>query len=237
MTWANRNTRVHGQSKETPPLPEGRFSVISADPPWKYQNWTDKAHGAASAWYETMSTKDICSIPVTEAAADDSLLFLWVTNPKLEDGLQVMKAWGFDYVTVAFDWVKTYRRPVQIQLPNKGDVLDLCDRFCPEEDYAPFLEPSPVRSAWIVPGNLYCGLGFWARGGNELCILGKRGKGVKRKSAKVLATLLAPRTHHSAKPAGIYNRIEELVDGPYLEMFARSDREGWETWGREASNE
>lgn len=56
--------------------------------------------------YDVMTTLDICALPVGELAARDSILLMWATYPKLEDALQVIKAWGFTYKTVAFSWLK-----------------------------------------------------------------------------------------------------------------------------------
>jgi len=80
---------------------QGKFPVIYADPPWSYSNSGFK--GSAAEHYPTMTTEDICAmnIPSTENA----VLFLWVTNPLLEDAMQVVNAWGFEYKT-NFVWVK-----------------------------------------------------------------------------------------------------------------------------------
>lgn len=81
-----------------------KFSVIYADPPWK-PGQTGKR--GASQKYNLMTTKDICKMPVGDLAADNSVLLLWVVNNGLQDGLDVMKAWGFEYVTNAV-WDKYY---------------------------------------------------------------------------------------------------------------------------------
>ena len=83
------------------PLPEGVFDVIYADPPWKYE--VDYLVCSPSQHYQTMSTEAICKIHVP--SAEDAVLFLWSTNPMLEDALQVMKAWGFKYKSNMV-WVK-----------------------------------------------------------------------------------------------------------------------------------
>jgi site-specific DNA-methyltransferase (adenine-specific) len=56
--------------------------------------------------YDVMDTKDIAELPVSQIAAKDSILFLWATYPKLQDALQVMEGWDYEYKTVAFTWVK-----------------------------------------------------------------------------------------------------------------------------------
>jgi N6-adenosine-specific RNA methylase IME4 len=56
-----------------------------------------------------MKTSDICALPVQQLAADNCALFIWGTYPKLPDLLQVVSAWGFEYKTVGFQWIKTYK--------------------------------------------------------------------------------------------------------------------------------
>jgi N6-adenosine-specific RNA methylase IME4 len=76
------------------------------------------------------------------------------------------------------------------------------------------------------------GCGFWTRANPEMCLLGTRGH-PKRLSASVRQLIVSPRREHSRKPDEIYDQIEELVAGPYLELFARSQRPGWDAWGNE----
>lgn len=80
--------------------------------------------------------------------------------------------------------------------------------------------------------SFFTGLGFWTRANPEPCLLAVRGK-PKRKSAAVKKLVIAPRREHSRKPDEMYEHIEALCDGPYLEMFARSTRPNWDSWGLE----
>ncbi|MFM9974048.1 MAG: MT-A70 family methyltransferase [Beijerinckiaceae bacterium] len=76
-----------------------KFSTILADPPWRFVNRTGKMapeHKRLSR-YETMTTDDICDLPVAEASAETAHLYMWVPNALLPDGLRVMEAWGFKY--------------------------------------------------------------------------------------------------------------------------------------------
>ncbi len=87
-----------------------KYNVIYADPPWAYnkrKNTDTKFGGGAMGHYPTMTIKDIKALPVVDMCDDNCALFLWVTFPKLQEGLDTMKAWGFDYKTIAFNWVKT----------------------------------------------------------------------------------------------------------------------------------
>ena len=93
------------QISEPEPLPEGVFEVIYADPPWLYEQPGGRTPQlrAVELHYPTMSDEEIAAIEVP--AADDSVCFLWATNPKLREALDVLGAWGFDYRT-NLAWVK-----------------------------------------------------------------------------------------------------------------------------------
>lgn len=83
-----------------------KYNVILCDPPWSYN---DKMRGHTFSLdheYPTQSLNWIASLPVQDIAAKDCALFLWATNPLLEDAFRVINAWGFKYKTVAFYWVK-----------------------------------------------------------------------------------------------------------------------------------
>ena len=87
-----------------------KFNIIYADPPWRYRSPYSKTHRGPELYYPTMYTADICNLPVKDIAADNSILFLWATFPKLHDAFEVIKAWGFNYKTVGFVWVKTNKK-------------------------------------------------------------------------------------------------------------------------------
>lgn len=83
-------------------------------------------------------------------------------------------------------------------------------------------------------GGPMIGMGYWTRKQTEECLLFTRGK-PRRLSKAVRQLITAPRREHSRKPDDQYPRIEALVAGPYLEMFARQSRPGWTAWGNETS--
>lgn len=82
-------------------------------------------------------------------------------------------------------------------------------------------------------GGWHIGLGYWTRGNPEMCLLGTRGS-PRRLSAAVRQLIVAPRREHSRKPDEAHERIEQLVPGARLELFARQSRPGWTTWGAQA---
>lgn len=85
-----------------------KYSIIYADPPWKYnpRNNSNTSFGKGTP-YPTMTIEEIKNFNINKFAADNCALFLWVTFPKLEIGMEVIKAWGFDYKTLGFSWIKT----------------------------------------------------------------------------------------------------------------------------------
>ena len=85
-------------------ISEQKYKTIYADPPWK-ESGGGKIKRGADRHYPLMATKDIIALPVGELAEDNCHLYLWVTNNFLQDGLDVMKAWGFRYVTT-ITWYK-----------------------------------------------------------------------------------------------------------------------------------
>ncbi len=187
--------------------PTGKYGAILADPPWHFQSWMNgrwKGDGkiftpAKAPEYHTMSVEQIAALPVNDLAADDCVLFcwgIWVMLPKV---LEIVEAWGFEYKTCAFNWIK-------------ADVKQI-EMFKQSED-----------------GQL--GLGYWVRQNSEFCLLATRGK-PKRLNADVRQAIIEPRREHSRKPRGVHERIERLVAGPYVELFARARRSGWDAWGNE----
>lgn len=88
-------------------FPKKKYNIIYADPPWQYKtSATSTLDGLAQSHYPTMCASDIRALPVNEIAAENSILFLWATYPKLKEALTVVNAWGFEYKTVAFTWIK-----------------------------------------------------------------------------------------------------------------------------------
>ena len=90
-------------------LPDRLFNIILADPAWSYNDKALAGNRGACCKYDVMNIEDIKNLEVGKIAADNCVLFLWCTYPKLNEVFDVIKAWGFVYKTVAFTWVKKYR--------------------------------------------------------------------------------------------------------------------------------
>lgn len=87
------------EAAETPELPDREFDLVYADPPWRYHQGTCRPSDAIERRYPTMQLDDIKALDVP--AADESVLYLWATAPKLAEAVDVMDAWGFEYKTCA----------------------------------------------------------------------------------------------------------------------------------------
>jgi N6-adenosine-specific RNA methylase IME4 len=170
-----------------------KAGAILADPPWRYGTWSDKGRDRSpDRHYDTEPLAGIKALPVPELAARDCALFLWCVDWLLPGAFDVLAAWGFTFIKIAFVWVKQNA---------SGEGLP-------------------------------CGMGKWTRAGAEMCLLATRGN-PKRLAADVHQVIVAPAAEHSRKPDEAHDRIERLVGGPYLELYARRERIGWTTWGNE----
>lgn len=99
------------------PFPKKKYQVIYADPPWTYKNYAyaktkrgTTAKRGVRKEYPTMTLEEIKALPVGDIAADNCTLFIWVTFPLLQEGLATIPAWGFEYKTLAFNWVKRNKK-------------------------------------------------------------------------------------------------------------------------------
>ena len=84
--------------------PEKRYKIIYADPPWDYK--CGNRLGAAKNHYPTMTFSELAELPVPALAERDAVLFMWATYPMIEDALRLIPLWGFEYKTIAFQWIK-----------------------------------------------------------------------------------------------------------------------------------
>jgi N6-adenosine-specific RNA methylase IME4 len=85
-------------------LPNKKYNIIYADPPWSYTG--NMMNSSATDHYSTMSLEEICKLPIKNIADDDCILFMWVTLPKLNQFMKVIKSWNFEYKSTAFVWCK-----------------------------------------------------------------------------------------------------------------------------------
>lgn len=170
-----------------------RFPVIYADPPWEFKVYSGAGKDrSADRHYNTGGLESIMALPVAALAAENAALMMWAVMPELPGALDVIKAWGFEYKTAGFTWIKQ----------NKSGE------------------------------GLFWGMGYWTRANAEICILATKGS-PERIAKDVHQVIMTPIAEHSRKPDEAATRIERLLRGPYLELYARRERPGWTTWGNE----
>lgn len=86
-------------------FPNKKYNIIYADPPWRNPKSGTQARNN-ERHYPSMSTQDICDLPVSDISEDTAILFLWACFPCLPDAIQVISAWGYEYYGLGFDWCK-----------------------------------------------------------------------------------------------------------------------------------
>ena len=102
--------------KNTPELPNKRYSIIYADPPWSYGNTqfnpaTTNHTSSADMHYPTMSPSELKELDIPSICADDCLLFMWTSSPHLQIAIELGNAWKFEYKTIGFVWEKEITNP------------------------------------------------------------------------------------------------------------------------------
>ena len=177
-----------------------KYKTIYADPPWQFMNRTGKMapeHKRLNR-YPTMKLEDIKNIPVSEVSDTKSHLYLWVPNALLPEGLEVMKAWGFEYKTNLV-WEK-------------------------------------VRKDGMPDGR---GVGFYFRNVTEMLLFGIKGDNNRtlQPGRSQVNLLRSMKREHSRKPDEFITLIESCSSGPYLELFARGNRDNWDMWGNQATDD
>lgn len=184
------------------------YRAILMDVPWSFLVRSDKGKDRSpDNHYSTMTLDQIKALPVRDLVhPEGTVLHFWVIDTHVEMAFDVIRSYGFTYKTVGFYWAKTN-----------------------------------------ADGSFFTGMGFWTRANPEHAYeayFGETEQEVersflatvghpKRQAKDVRRLIVAPRREHSRKPDEIYDRIEALTDGPYLELFGRQWRPNWTTWGDE----
>jgi N6-adenosine-specific RNA methylase IME4 len=205
---AKNRTKYNPLKDFYPELPNKKYEIIYADPPWDYNGKMqfDKSGksieqidlnknifiSSASFQYPTVKTKDLMNLNVQKISADNCLLFMWSTNPHLNQAIKLGESWGFEYKTIAFIWDKQSHNPGQYTLSN----CEVCLVFKKGKI------PKP-------------------RGARNIQQLIKH-----------------PRSKHSEKPSIVRENIFKMFPTQSkIELFARHNNENWDSWGLEANNE
>lgn len=180
-----------------PDPPEHTFTTITLDPPWNERGGGKICRGAQRHYPLVKTNAEMIEVAKGSGypalMRDDAHCWLWVTNNFLKDGIELLEAIGFRYVT---------------------------------------------NMVWVKPS---FGIGQYFRGQHELCLFGVKGKGWDAckggrddRARDIPSVLHAPKREHSQKPEEFFDLVEARSEGPYVELFSRSPRDGWTAWGNEA---
>lgn len=197
-------TKVNPLNDLFPKLPEKKYQVIYADPPWDYGGKVqydktiikDKNAGfkkkiflsSAEFKYPTVKLKQLKKLDVPSITADDCLLFMWTTGTQMANSIELGKAWGFEYKTIAFVWDKMVHNPGRYTLSQTEFVLAF--------KKGKFPQPRGARNI--------------------------------RQMIKV------HRGEHSVKPLEVIDGITKMFPlQEKIELFARNNYVGWDNWGLE----
>lgn len=190
-------------------LPRSHFGAILADPPWRFEVWNGETAVKAR---DSKSTYTSARVHY-ETMAPDEIAALPVSEVMADNA-------------VLFLWISWPLLPQAMALIDRWGFKYKTCAF----DWMKAHNTQPDFFQDEIPALM--GMGYWTRANSEPCLLATRGK-PKRLNADVRQGIIAPRREHSRKPDGIHERIERLVAGPYLELFARQQRKGWTVWGNQ----
>jgi len=190
-------------------LPQKYFAAIYADPPWHFKTYNEKGRKRSPDWKPFEGSPSIHY----DTMSADAIRALPVASLAAED-------------SVLFLWICWPLLAEALELIEAwGFVYKTC-AFSWTKAHAGQVE------MFRDDADVQIGMGYWTRSNSEVCLLAVRGK-PKRAQADVRQAIIEPRRQHSRKPDCVYERIERLVPGPYLEMFARTTRPGWTSWGNQ----
>lgn len=201
---AKRRNKVNPLENLYPKLPNKKYEIIYADPPWDYggKMQYDKSSiktanvgfqkdvfiSAANFKYPTLKLKDLKLLDVGSIADDNCILFMWTTGPQMANSIELGQAWGFEYKTIAFVWDKQVHNPGRYTLSQTEFVLAF-KKGC---------FPSP------------------------------------RGARNIHQLISIHRAEHSEKPEAVIDGITKMFPTQKkIELFARKNYIGWDNWGLE----
>lgn len=197
-------TKINILDAMYPDLPNKKYQVIYADPPWDYGGKTqyDKSViksqnvrfekniflSSASFQYPTIKLKQLKELNIESISDNNCLLFMWTTGPQMANSIELGEAWGFEYKTVAFVWDKMVHNPGRYTLSQTEFVLAF--------KKGKFPQPRGARN--------------------------------------VRQFIQVHRGEHSVKPVEVIDGITKMFPTQEkIELFARNKYDGWDSWGLE----
>lgn len=217
-----------------------KFQVIVADPPWFFRDslkMSDTPRGA-EANYVLMKNSDIEALPINDYADPNGcVLALWVPGSLLQEGINTMKAWGFDQKQT-YIWVKTKKEPLEILTREVKTILRKSDST---KSAFKLLKDKLVTACktFMVSDTLSFYMGRLFRQTHEICLIGTNNNKIYKKLANKSqrSVSFAENLKHSAKPNHLQESLEIMFPNTKrLELFARRHRATWTCLGNEICN-
>lgn len=204
---AKKRNKINPLKELYPELPNKKYQVIYADPPWDYggKMQYDKSSiktvnvdfkkdifiSAANFKYPTLKLNELKLLNINSIADKDCILFMWTTGPQMANSIKLGESWGFEYKTVAFVWDKQVHNPGRYTLSQTEFVLAF-KKGC---------FPSP------------------------------------RGARNIRQLISVHRMEHSEKPEAVIDGITKMFPTQNkIELFARKNYIGWDNWGLEIPN-
>ncbi|MCD7715453.1 MAG: modification methylase [Lachnospiraceae bacterium] len=201
---AKARTKINPLESIYPKLPNKKYQIIYADPPWdyggkmQYDKTTIKSENigfekkiflsSATFKYPTLKLKQLKEFPVESITDNDCILFMWTTGPQMANAIELGRTWGFEYKTMAFVWDKMVHNPGRYALSQTEFVLAF--------KKGKFPQPRGARNI-------------------RQMVAVQRGK-------------------HSEKPVEVIDGITKMFPHQEkIELFARKNYNGWDNWGLE----
>lgn len=199
------------------------YSTIVADPPWPYEGKTPPWRSTSESTYSLMSMEAIGALPIPALAANNAHLYLWAVLPLMAEAYAVVAAWGFTAETV-LTWCKAG--------PGLGGGFrGNTEHLIVARRGWSSVNPSCARCGGRARGARKCACTSpaWRVKGRPLA-----DHDCARRSFLTVGDgtwFVSSRGEHSAKPALFMDLVERMSPGPYVELFARTPRLGWDSWG------
>lgn len=217
------------------PIPRvpGGYRCAVIDPPWSFQDKATRNAPERSGdnGYHTLSIEEIAELPVPDLLAPEAIVFLWVPDTHIFEAKWLLDWWGLSFKHFAV-WVKE---------PVEDDLDALAERWAtdpvPPDAMTCATELRHVLDTATEP---QMGMGNYMRRSHELAMLTTTIPFHARTQIadrSIRSVVYGKRGRHSQKPETLQDAAERIIEGPYLELFARRRRPGWACWGDELPEE
>jgi len=201
-----------------------KYRTIVADPPWDYGGLTGPSCRAKSGpCYPLMGLDEIKQLPVSDLSEDAAHLYLWAVLPLMAGAYDVVRAWGFRPATM-LTWCKP---GPGLSRGFRGNTEHL---IVGRRGSHPYINPTCATCGGRDRGahKCHCASPEWRHNGAPVPPVEPSFTGIMPGT-----WYEAPLGEHSEKPELFMDMVEQMSPGPYLELFARRNRLGWDTWGNE----